>query len=75
MKYGATETTDGEFESVGGEQALLVNKELQAHLQNEMRLLGRITALETEVEQLKQKVMMSKLTVERETMARQEMSD
>ena len=75
MKYGATETTDGEFESIGGEQQLLINKEIQNHMDNELKLLNKISVMSTEIEYLKQKVMMNSLTVERETMARQEMSD
>ena len=53
MKYGATETQDGEFDSIGGEQQLLVNKEIQNHMDNELRMIAKISDLETEVSNLK----------------------
>ena len=56
MKYGATETDEGEFDSVGGEQQLLVNKEIQNHMDNELRMIAKISDLETEVSSLKQRV-------------------
>lgn len=75
MKYGATETQDGEFDSIGGEQQLLVNKEIQNHMDNELRMIAKISDLETEVSNLKQRLTQDKLNIERETIARQEMSD